>query len=58
VIERDRCSNFKGKKKKKQNARNPKARFQSTTQFANKNEAAKQTDKKLLDFVLESHMNI
>jgi len=49
-------SNFKGKKKK--NDRNPKPRLQSTTQFANQNEAAKQTDKKLLDFVLESHMNI
>jgi hypothetical protein len=46
------------KGKENQNDRNPKPRLQSTTQFANKNEAAKQTDKKLLVFVLESHMNI
>jgi hypothetical protein len=45
-------------RKKKENYRNPKLRLQSKTQFANQNEAAKQTDKKLLDFVLESHMNI
>ncbi len=50
------CSNFKGKKRKKD--RNPKPRLQSKTQFANQNEAAKETDKKLLDFVLESHMNL
>jgi len=50
------CSNFKGGKKKTD--RNPKPRLQSKTQFANQNEAAKQTDKKLLHFVLESHMNI